>query len=141
MKCADCGGYITGYTVKAKGKDYYKCNKIGCKCNRSTTIMHNLYIELLNTYQIPTEFVPVLSKVLNKVFNDYNGHKSTMRSDLKKRQTEIKKQIEDVEVRWGRGIITENVYKTTCRVLNKDLAEIESGLAEADKIYRTFRNS
>lgn len=32
VRCADCGGYITGYTVKAKGKDYYKCNKIGCKC-------------------------------------------------------------------------------------------------------------
>ena len=133
VRCADCGGYITGYTVKAKGKDYYKCNKIGCKCNRSTTIMHNLYIELLNTYQIPTEFVPVLSKVLNKVFNDYNGHKSTMLKDLKKRHTEIQKEIEDVDVRWGRGIISESVYHTTSRKLNKDLAEIESGLAEADK--------
>ena len=140
VKCAECGGYITGYTVKAKGKDYYKCNTKGCKCNRSTTIMHDLYVELLNTYQILTEFVPVLSKVLHKVFNDFNSHKSTMRKDLKKRQTEIKKQIEDVEVRWGRGIITENVYKTTCRVLNKDLAEIERGLADADKNLSNLQN-
>lgn len=133
VRCADCGGYITGYTVKAKGKDYYKCNKIGCKCNRSTTIMHNLYKELLDTYQIPTEFVPVLSKVLHKVFNDYNSHKSTMRSDLKKRKSETTNKIEKVQVRYGLGEITEAVYQTTIRTLNKELAEIECGLEEADK--------
>ena len=133
MRCAECGGYITGYTVKAKGKDYYKCNKIGCRCNRSTTIMHDLYIELLNTYQIPTEFVPVLSKVLHKVFNDFNSHKSTIRSDLKKRKTETTKKIEKVQLRYGLGEITEAVYQTTIRTLNKDLAEIERGLDEVDK--------
>ena len=133
VRCAECGGYITGYTVKAKGKDYYKCNKIGCKCNRSTTIMHDLYIELLNTYQIPTEFVPVLSKVLHKVFDDFNSNKSTMRKDLKKRESEVKNKIEKVQVRFGLGEISEVVYQTTIRTLNKELAEIESGLAEADK--------
>ena len=133
VRCSECGGYITGYTVKAKGKDYYKCNKIGCKCNRSTTIMHDLYIELLNTYQIPTEFIPVLSKVQHKVFDDFNSHKSTMRKDLKKRQSEVKNKIEKVQVRYGLGDISEVVYQTTIRTLNKELAEIESGLAEADK--------
>ena len=133
VRCAECGGYITGYTVKAKGRDYYKCNKIGCKCNRSTTIMHDLYVELLNTYQIPTEFVPVLSKVLHKVFDDFNSNKSTMRKDLKKRESEVKNKIEKVQVRYGLGEISEVVYQTTIRTLNKELAEIESGLAEADK--------
>ena len=133
VRCAECGGYITGYTVKAKGKDYYKCNKIGCKCNRSTTIMHDLYIELLNAYKIPTEFVPVLSKVLHKVFNDYHNHKSTMRSDLKKRKSETTNKIVKVQVRYGLGEITEVVYQTTIHSLNKDLAEIERGLEEADK--------
>lgn len=133
VKCAECGGYITGYTVKAKGKDYYKCNTKGCKCNRSSSIMHELYKELLNTYQIPTEFVPVLSKVLHKVFNDFNSHKSTMRKDLKKRQSEIKNNIEKVQVRYGLGEISDSVYQATFHKLNKDLAEIERGLAETEK--------
>ncbi|MBR6179587.1 MAG: recombinase family protein [Prevotella sp.] len=133
VKCADCGGYLTGYTVKAKGKDYYKCNTKGCKCNRSSIIMHDLYKELLNTYQIPTEFVPILSKVLHKVFDDFNCNKSTMRRDLKKRQSEIKNKIEKVQVRYGLGEITDSVYQTTYRKLNKDLAEIEGGLEDAKK--------
>lgn len=90
--CSKCGGYLTGYTVKTRGKDYYKCNKIGCNCNRNATIMHDLYSELLNEYQIPTEFVPVLSQVLHKVFNDFNSHKTIMRSDLRKRKTETEKK-------------------------------------------------
>ena len=140
IKCADCGSFLTGYTVKTKKKDYYKCGKIGCKCNRSTTIMHNLYEELLNTYEIPTEFVPILSKVLNKVFDDLNGQKCTMRSDLKKRKTEITNQIEKVQVRFGLGDISESVYQTTMRALNKELAEIDSGLADVDKNLSNLQN-
>lgn len=74
------------------------------KSMSESTFMHNLYIELLNTYQIPTEFVPELSKVLHKVFNDYNGNKSTMRSDLKKRKSEIINKIEKVQVHFGPGL-------------------------------------
>ena len=131
--CSDCGGYLTGYTVKAKGKDYYKCNKKGCKCNRSTTIMHTLYMDLLSTYQIPTEFIPVLSKVLHKVFNDFNSQKTAMRSELRKRKTETESKIEKVQIRYGLGEISETVYNTTIGALSKEMAEIESGLVEADK--------
>ena len=56
-----------------------------------------------------------------------------MRKDLKKRQSEVKNKIEKVQVRYGLGEISESVYQTTIRTLNKELAEIESGLAEADK--------
>ena len=33
--CSECGGYLTGYTAKARGKNYYKCNTKGCKYNNS----------------------------------------------------------------------------------------------------------
>lgn len=50
--CSDCGGYLTGYTMKARGGNYYKCNKKGCKSNHSTDKMHQKYTELLNGYKI-----------------------------------------------------------------------------------------
>ena len=49
IRCSDCGGYLTGYTVKSRGRDYYKCNKKGCKSNHSTERLHQLYCALLNT--------------------------------------------------------------------------------------------
>ena len=36
--CSDCGGYLTDTEqVKARGRDYYKCNKKGKPCNHPST--------------------------------------------------------------------------------------------------------
>ena len=55
--CAKDNTPFTAYTVKKKHKDYYKCNKVGCKTNVSASTMHRKYIELLNTYTLPTPLV------------------------------------------------------------------------------------
>lgn len=80
--CSDCGGYLTGYTVKARGRDYYKCNKKGCKSNHSTEKLHQKYINLLNGYNIPDEFIPILTDVLRKVFEEYNQSKGEIKKVL-----------------------------------------------------------
>ncbi len=131
--CSDCGGYLTGYTVKARNKNYYKCNKKGCKSNHSTEKMHRLYSDVLASYQVPTEFVPILSKVLHKVFGRYNEDKGSIRSTLIKKQTETKKKIETCQVRHGLGEISEEVYMTTIKHLKSELANIECGIEDASK--------
>src|SRR5690606_333856 len=50
--CGNCGTAFTGYLVKKKNLYYYKCNKKGCKCNRSAKKMHQAYQELLLQYQV-----------------------------------------------------------------------------------------
>ena len=40
---------LSGYNiVKSKNLWYYKCNKIGCKCNRSADKLHKKFAEVLN---------------------------------------------------------------------------------------------
>ena len=133
VKCADCGGYLTGYTVKARGRDYYKCNKKGCKSNHSTEKLHGKYITILNGYGIPEAFIPILSKVLKKVFDTYNENKGTAKSLFKKRETETLKKIEEIKVKYGLGQIDESVYKVTLSHLNTSLAEIRRGLEESSQ--------
>ena len=133
VKCADCGGYLTGYTVKARGRDYYKCNKKGCKSNHSTEKLHSKYITILNSYGIPDAFIPILSKVLKKVFDTYNENKGTAKSLFKKRETEALKKIEELKVKYGLGQIDESVYKVTLSHLNTSLAEIRRGLEDSSQ--------
>ena len=133
VKCADCGGYFTGYTVKARGRDYYKCNKKGCKSNHSTEKLHDKYVAILNSYGIPEALIPILSKVLKKVFADYNENKSATKSMFKKRETETTKQIDDLQIRYGLGNISEEVYRKTLAHLNNQLAEIKAGADEASQ--------
>ena len=131
--CSDCNGYLTGYTVKARGRNYYKCNKKGCKSNHSTDKMHAKYVGLLNSYQIPQELIPVLTGVFEKVYKESNDMKTETRRMLLKRQTECKQKLERVQVRYGLGEISEEVYRTTLKHLSTEMAEVDKGLEEANK--------
>ncbi len=131
--CSDCGGYLTGYTVKARGRDYYKCNKKGCKSNHSTEKLHQKYINLLNEYNIPDELIPILTDVLRKVFEEYNQSKGETKKVLLKRKTECENRINAVKVRFGLGEINSEIYTATMSELNSRLAEIRRELEDAGK--------
>ena len=131
--CSDCGGYLTGYTVKARGRDYYKCNKKGCKSNHSTEKLHQKYINLLNEYNIPDELIPILTDVLRKVFEEYNQSKGETKKVLLKRKTECENRINTVKVRFGLGEINSEIYTATMSELNSRLAEIRRELEDAGK--------
>ncbi len=51
--CNKCKGRWTAYQVKKKKIDYYKCNTIGCKCNKGARQLHREFVELLKEYKIP----------------------------------------------------------------------------------------
>lgn len=96
VKCSRCGNYLTGYSrIKRnkKGEEheyfYYKCNTKGCGVNTSSIQLHNLYTNLLDEFKIPAEFIPILTKMLEKVFNEYNDFKASAKSSLLKRKTEL----------------------------------------------------
>lgn len=128
VRCSDCGGYLTGYTVKARGRNYYKCNKKGCKSNHSADKMHSKYVGLLNCYQIPHELIPVLTGVFEKVFKEHNDMKAETRKMLLKRQTECNNKLIKLQVRNGLGEISNEVYQATYKHLSTEMAEIKRGL-------------
>ena len=133
IRCSDCGGYLTGYTVKSRGKDYYKCNKKGCKSNHSTERLHQLYCALLNTYSIPKQLVPILTKVLHKVFREYNQERSDTRTLLLKNKSETEKKLTALKVRFGMSEIDRDVYSITSEHLNDQLTQIHKALQEAER--------
>ena len=133
IRCSDCGGYLTGYTVKSRGRDYYKCNKKGCKSNHSTERLHQLYCALLNTYSIPKQLVPILTKVLHKVFREYNQERSDTRALLLKNKSETEKKLTALKVRFGMGEIDRDIYSATSEHLNDQLTKIDKALQEAER--------
>ena len=133
VRCSDCGGYLTGYTVKSRGRDYYKCNKKGCKSNHSTERLHQMYSVLLNTYSIPKPLIPILIKVLHKVFREYNQERCDTRTLLLKSKSELESKQEALKVRHGLGDIDKDVFNATNAHLNDRLTKIEKALQEAER--------
>ena len=131
IRCSDCGGYLTGYTVKSRNRDYYKCNKRGCRSNHSAEKLHQMYCALLNTYSIPKPLIPILIKVLHKVFREYNQERSNTRTLLMKNKSEIEHKQEALKVRYGMGEIDKEVYTATSIHLNDQLTQIHKALQDA----------
>ena len=133
VRCSDCGGYLTGYTVKSRGRDYYKCNKKGCKSNHSTERLHELYCALLNTYSIPKALIPILTKVLHKVFKEYNQERSDTRTLLLKNKSELERKQLALKIRLGLGEIDKDIYNATSAHLDEQLMQIHKVLQEAER--------
>ena len=129
--CSNCGCYLTGYEVKAKGLHYYKCNTKGCKSNHNISKIHNEYIKLLSKYSISNDLIPILKKVLKKVFKERNDNQSNLHKELSKQLTECENQIKDVNVKYGLGNITTEVYEETISVLKDKKVAIENELEKS----------
>ncbi len=92
--------------------------------------MHDAYAKILGSFQIPEEYIPIFTALLKKAFNNANQNKQSIQKDLTKRHTECKKQIDDVNIKFGLGKIGEEVYSATINALKDQLAGIERGLEE-----------
>ena len=133
VRCADCGGYLTGYTVKSRGRDYYKCNKIGCKNNQSVINMHDKFVKLLNSYGIPKEFHELLKKVLNDLFDECHSEIKNLTSALNKKKTEVDNKINNVKCRFGLDEISKDVYDITMSKLLEEQSAIIQQLDDTNE--------
>ena len=130
--CACCGRHMTGYEVKARGRHYYKCNTIGCRCNESIDKMHNLYLDMLAGISLPTALLPIMSDMLIKFFKEQNKEKCTIKSQLLKSKTECEKNIKDLKVKYGLGKINDDIYHVTIEHLNSQMAVINQEIQETE---------
>lgn len=138
VRCAVDDTPFTAYSVKKKGKDYYKCNRVGCKTNVSAKVMHEKYSELLNTFKIPTEMMDIVSKaVQEKLGKDSVEVRETL-SVLKKNRTEIENKIKNNKLRFADGVIDEDVYQMA---LQENQAKLDKIMLEIEKANIELSNS
>ncbi len=124
---------FTGYTVKSKNIDYYKCNTNGCKTNVSAKKMHNRYECLLRHHNIPEGLKPLLRDVIMDTITASDDEARKLEVILKKQKSEYQNKLKKCKARYGMGDIDEDVYETTNQELQKRLDDIERGLAECRK--------
>ena len=135
VRCASCGGYLTGYTVKSRNKSYYKCNTIGCRANYSTIYLHQNYIELLEGFKVEEEQIPLVIEKATELIMQYNQERATRSHELKRQCIEIDKKINSVKYKYGLGEITKDVYNATIQTLVENKAIFQQKLElEAGKL-------
>lgn len=111
IKCDVCEKPFTGYLVKKKGLYYYKCNTIGCKCNVSAKIMHNMFTDYLEPFRVRPEFYDALLFDLVHYFEDLTKADVENVKLLKTQLTEVDKKIRILrEKHFITGEISKDIY-------------------------------
>lgn len=110
VSCAKCQTHWTGYIVKRKNLYYYKCNTVGCKCNRSAKAIHFEFMDYLQQFEIKKSLIPVVKKQLAVAFENMNIDLVERSRNLISRTAEVKRKIESIEERFVEGEIEKSLY-------------------------------
>ena len=130
--CAKCGTKWVGYTVKAKKKNYYKCNLKGCKCNKNADKMHGEFARLLLHYKISEALLPAFKKQLSDTFKILNKHHAESKALVSTKKNELEAQIKTCQTRFALGQIPQDVYATAITELRTELGSLESDLIKQE---------
>jgi site-specific DNA recombinase len=100
VKCNKCGRPYTGFIVKAKGLYYYKCQTIGCCCNKRAEQLNNLFADYLTTYSIKPHLLAPLADELNYIFKRHNESQFEQETILKANLAEVQNKIDTIEEKY-----------------------------------------
>lgn len=128
VTCADCGTRFTAYSVKSKGKDYYKCNKIGCKNNVSAPEMHCKYKQLLYAYDLPMSLLLQYECIIRDMFTKHTQESANQVTLLKKRLSEVDNDLKTCYMKYATDKLDNEAYTITTNELKRKKATIEAEL-------------
>jgi len=86
---------------------------------------HELFIELLKSYQIKPEYIDLVRIQLEKMVNLSNNSYKKEETLFKKRLTELERDREGVEERFALGKINEAMYQKYTSKLDSEIYELK----------------
>lgn len=128
LKCETCGSSFVGYLVKKKGLWYYKCNKQGCKCNRSAKSLNNLFIDKLKAFTIDEKYKAPVKELFIQYFNSEMEANKEKEAILKGQLTELDNKISALEERFAVGEIEKELYVKFNGKFKQERQEIKTEL-------------
>jgi site-specific DNA recombinase len=128
VKCSDCNTPLTGYIVKKKNLYYYKCNRIGCKCNRSAKCMHLLFSDLLKEYEFKPYLMAPLKEQFLHVCDALNDSSKEVEGGIQKGLSGLNIKLEKLEERFAYGEIDRDIFEKVAGKLRKEIQTLKDQL-------------
>jgi site-specific DNA recombinase len=135
VRCEACNSPLVGYLVRKKNLYYYKCNTIGCRCNRSAKAMHELFQRQLSNYQLDRRFVEPLKEQLLNVYSNLTETGRDIRRSNKKKVRELQEKLEVLEERYAFGEIDRNIFEKIGAKLKIEIQALRKEIdSDADQL-------
>jgi site-specific DNA recombinase len=145
LKCGECGTPFSGYIVKKKNLYYYKCNRKGCKCNRSAKLINSLFEDYLGNFQIEERWAQPLKNEFIDYISSVSENSRQNEKQLKSQLTVVEKKIEAIEERYITGEIDKELYdkfsakfKVEKRNIQKEMDDSHLDLSNLEKQVQSY---
>lgn len=125
MKCDVCNQPLRGYVAKDTDTPYYKCNTLGCKCNRNANELNQQFMKRLNVYQVNGKCYKLIEHYLKHTFKQMNSSISENQSAEMARIIELNGKVERIEERYILEEITGELYQKYKQKFEIERDEIE----------------
>ncbi|MGB0850430.1 MAG: recombinase family protein [Bacteroidia bacterium] len=133
LVCNKCGNKMTGYLVRAKNLYYYKCNKNGCRVNKSAKQLHQSWEDLLRGLEIDEMYHQPIIDEFNRTLKEGSETNQLDVTLLKKRATGKQKELDQMEERYALGKLSEDIFNKYHTKYQEELNEIQLEIEEATK--------
>lgn len=146
IKADSCGTIYTGYVVKKKNLFYYKNNRIGSKENVSAKKMHQLFVDLLSSYQLESEeWKNPIKSMMMEAFVEIHEESINDTIALNKKVAKLEQDLEKIERRFVLGEIERDLYlKYKCQFedeINTIYEEIENSEFKLSNLEKATDNA
>jgi len=108
---------------------------------RDRTGAHELFIELLNSYQIKPEYLDLVRTQLGKMVSLNNNSSKKEEALYKKRLTELERDREGLQERFAFGKIDEPLYRKFLAKIDNDIYEVKEKDQFPEIDISNFKNS
>ena len=143
LKCADDNTPMTAYNrIKPSGKQYtyYKCQEKGCCNNISAKTLHSIFYELLNSYHLPDYLMPLVERLIIDILADQSVEVKSDLVSLRKKLTEVDKDIKDCHMRHATGKISDETFNVAIQALEERKGEIMLGIENCENNLSNSKN-
>ena len=137
VKEAETGTPFTGYIVRKKGLYYYKANRVGLKINRSATMMHSKFVELLKSYTIDEKHIEPLKIQLQYTFENLTETNSDEKKAISLKLNQVDEDFYQLRKRNSRGLVLNDIYEEFSKEL---IEEKENLMKQLEKLNFQLSN-
>lgn len=125
VRCSNCNQPMRGYISNGYDVPYYKCNTIGCKCNRNANLVNSQFAKLLDGFKIDEHYIPLMKELLVIIFHEHNVNIKENEQAIKRQLTDIARKLERLEERFILEELTAELYHKYKAKFEAEIAEIE----------------
>lgn len=137
-----CGTPYTGYVVKKKNLYYYKNNRKGAKENRSAKIMHQLFINVLEGYQLhDAKWIDPMKDMLMHIYHEQHEEGLNRVLALENEQAKLDANLEKIELRFALGEIERDLYIKFKAQFNQQITDINEKIEESSFNLSNLENA